>query len=315
MMPILAAQLLLPLLMLGLLAFDRGGRGWRLAILLVLVGYLAAIARVGLWTSLPAWTPLALAVAAIAVAPARRADAPTPRRGRRGRVAWVVRGTLLFAGASIAGWAGYEALATRRPPPGEPVPLAFPLEAGRYLVVNGGSRASTNSHLLTLDPRVPRYRAWRGQSYGVDIVAVDRLGRRARGWLPSDPARYAIWNRRVLAPCDGTVLATRGDAPDMPPPEPDRSRMTGNHVLLRCGDAHVLLAHLRRGGVDVAAGQHVRRGQPLGRVGNSGNSDEPHLHVHAQWPGSAQAPFAASPRPLLIDGRYRVRNDVVDTTR
>ena len=42
------------------------------------------------------------------------------------------------------------------------VNLAFPLEPGRYLVVNGGSNISTHANLETLDAEVPRYRAWRG---------------------------------------------------------------------------------------------------------------------------------------------------------
>jgi hypothetical protein len=49
----------------------------------------------------------------------------------------------------------------------------FPLGPGRYLVANGGGHALVNAHMRTLEPD-PRYRAWRGQSYGVDLVQVDR---------------------------------------------------------------------------------------------------------------------------------------------
>jgi murein DD-endopeptidase MepM/ murein hydrolase activator NlpD len=34
--------------------------------------------------------------------------------------------------------------------------------------------------------------------------------------------------------------------------------------------------------VAVKAGDHVLRGQLLGKCGNSGNSSEPHLHYHLQ---------------------------------
>ena len=72
------------------------------------------------------------------------------------------------------------AAAPPRPAPAAGVVnLAFPLEPGRYLVVNGGSNSSTNAHLETQDPEVPRYRAWLEQSYGVDIVALDGFGLRA----------------------------------------------------------------------------------------------------------------------------------------
>ena len=47
------------------------------------------------------------------------------------------------------------------------------------------------------------------------------------------------------------------------------------------GDRYYYLAHLQRGSVRVQVGERVERGQPLARCGNSGNSDYPHLHLHA----------------------------------
>ena len=59
----------------------------------------------------------------------------------------------------------------------------------------------------------------------------------------------------------------------------------------------------------VRTGEEVRTGDPLGAVGNSGASNEPHLHIHAQRPGPANAPFSGDPLPLRIDGRYLARGD------
>ena len=39
-------------------------------------------------------------------------------------------------------------------------------------------------------------------------------------------------------------------------------------------------AHLQRGSMSVQQGQRVRRGQVLGRVGNSGNTNGAHLHFN-----------------------------------
>ena len=47
----------------------------------------------------------------------------------------------------------------------------------------------------------------------------------------------------------------------------------------------------------------------LGAVGNSGNTGEPHLHVHAQRPGPAGAPIAGDPLPIQFDGCFPVRGD------
>jgi hypothetical protein len=44
-------------------------------------------------------------------------------------------------------------------------------------------------------------------------------------------------------------------------------------------------------------------------VGNTGNTGAPHLHIHAQRSSTTSAPIAGEPVPMLIDGRFLVRND------
>ena len=84
--------------------------------------------------------------------------------------------------------------------------------------------------------------------------------------------------------------------------------MAGNHVILRCGDAWVVLAHLRQSTVAVHPGEPVDIGALIGRAGNSGNSDEPHLHIHAQRPGSTDAPLSGEPLAIRFGATYPVRN-------
>jgi murein DD-endopeptidase MepM/ murein hydrolase activator NlpD len=52
-------------------------------------------------------------------------------------------------------------------------------------------------------------------------------------------------------------------------------------------------------------------GTVLGEVGNSGGTDEPHLHIHAQRPGPPGMAMAGDPLPMLIAGRFLVRGDRV----
>jgi hypothetical protein len=55
----------------------------------------------------------------------------------------------------------------------------------------------------------------------------------------------------------------------------------GNHVVVYIGyGLYALYAHMRPGTIKVKVGHEVARGDILGRVGNSGNSTEPHLHEH-----------------------------------
>ncbi len=135
--------------------------------------------------------------------------------------------------------------------------------------------------------------------------------------LPADPKAYGIYGARVLAPCAGLVLLAVDGLPDMRVPEVDRDHLAGNHVMLRWVDpntnADVLLGHLRPGSVQVRAGATVAVGDWLGSAGNSGNTGEPHLHIHPQRPGPAGAPLGGDPLPILFGVRLPVRGDRIES--
>lgn len=105
--------------------------------------------------------------------------------------------------------------------------------------------------------------------------------------------RSVIGGAPVRAACGGVVEeafdALEDGREDMEAIERqygEHARIDGNHVLLRHSRGELsLYAHLERGSVLVKAGEKVRRGQPLGRVGNSGSSCTPHLHFHAMLDG------------------------------
>lgn len=176
--------------------------------------------------------------------------------------------------------------------PGMPLDLSWPLVPGRYLVLHGGSTSAANMHAI--DPT---------QRYAVDLVRLNRAGMRASGIAPRELKRYAIFGTAVLSPCAGEVTAAVDVSPDNVPGAVDPKNVAGNHVVVRCGDVDVTLAHLQRGSVTARVGSRVASGMPVGRVGNSGVSTEPHLHVHAQRGAEAV--------PLTFEGDWLVRNEVV----
>ena len=308
----LVTQLVVPVSLLAWLAFGGYATTARsMAIAMLVTTYLAAIWIAGLWLVLPWWLSVvygAVAMWAFAHRLRDRRRWTSGQRTVRGRAAAMAIGALALLLAGITGLA----LAGRRLPL-EPVEMMFPLSGGTYLVVNGGSQALINAHVSTLDGE--RFAPYRGQSYGIDIVRINRVGLRVAGLLPADPAAYFIYGDPVVAPCRGRVLSAEDGAIDMPPPQVDRAHMVGNHVILECGPAWIVLGHLQRGSVAVRAGHAVETGQVLGRVGNSGNTGEPHLHVHAQRPGSTVTPLGGDPVPIRFGGRYLVRNDRVHPSR
>jgi hypothetical protein len=176
--------------------------------------------------------------------------------------------------------------------PDEVVDVAFPLKGGTYLVAHGGSSSPANIHA-----------GHQQQSYAVDLVAVNALGFRARGIYPERPERYAIWGAAVVSPCDGEVVSAVDGVPDHPVGLLHEENPAGNHVIVRCHGIDITLAHMMSGSVAVRGGEGIAKGQTLGRVGNSGNTTEPHLRVHGERNGDAVA--------LRFDGRWLVRNGVV----
>ena len=192
--------------------------------------------------------------------------------------------------------------------PTEPVELSFPLRDGRYYVAQGGSHPLVNPHMKVADPSLE---AWRGQLWALDIVELFPSGNRAHGLYPKDPRAYAIFDAPVYAPCTGRVASMRDSLPDLIPPYADTQNKTGNYVLLQCQKgAFVLLAHLKQHSITIRRGQQVRIGEPLGRVGNSGNTSEPHLHLSAQRSEGGTTILDADPLPMLFDGYFPIRNAV-----
>jgi murein DD-endopeptidase MepM/ murein hydrolase activator NlpD len=120
--------------------------------------------------------------------------------------------------------------------------------------------------------------------------------------VKDDPQENGGWQSYgvpVLAVADAVVVdVADGIAENVPLSEEravpnKRETMTGNYVVLELApDRFALYAHLKPGSLLVRVGDRVRAGQELGRIGNSGNSDAPHLHFH----------LANSPDPLSGEG-------------
>ena len=97
------------------------------------------------------------------------------------------------------------------------------------------------------------------------------------------------WNQPVYAAAGGKVALITYDMPDIPPgtmPDErmfrdDIRRLLGNAVAIGHGNGEFsFYAHLQQASVMVNEGEMIRRNALIGRVGNSGQSPGPHLHVH-----------------------------------
>ncbi len=182
--------------------------------------------------------------------------------------------------------------------PPDALRLSYPLRNGVYYVGGGGASRWINGHHTA-----------GAQAYALDIVRLNVTGGRAYGFWPDSLDRYAIYGNTVYSPCDGTVVQRVDGHPDLTPPNRDPEHLAGNHIVLRCGDASVVLAHLQEGSISVAIDEDVFAGQALALVGNSGNTTQPHLHIHAErYEGNETDILQGEGIPILFDNRFLVRN-------
>lgn len=179
------------------------------------------------------------------------------------------------------------------------IDLTFPFDDGAYHVGNGGNNALLNPHNPV-----------EAQQYAVDMTKLNALGMRANGVYPSDVNRYAMFAEPLYSPCDAEVMTVVDNLPDLAPPEVDEVNLPGNYVIVACEGALVLMAHLQQDGVVVEVGDFVETGQLLAHVGNSGDSSEPHVHIHAVSAESGDV-FTGVGVPIKFDGRFLLRNTVV----
>lgn len=184
-------------------------------------------------------------------------------------------------------------------PEEEAVELAFPLHSGVYVIGQGGGHVLLNQHHPSPSQR-----------YALDVLALNQWGRQASGLQPPENDRYLIWGDSVRSPCDGEVWSVIDGLPDSSPPGLAPSHPAGNHVRIRNGDVDVYLAHLLRGSIVVSEGESTRAGDVVGRVGNSGNSTEPHLHIHAERGGDPDSFSTGRGIPMKFDGAFLVRNSL-----
>ena len=170
-----------------------------------------------------------------------------------------------------------------------PLVLSAPLRAGPWLAYAGPGNAQAHHWngvvVVNGQTTIP-------QRYAIDFYGLMPAGHALRRPVAIEQlstTSHADWvgfGAEVLAVADGIVRDARDGEPNRPPmgPQPTLTDLTerilmGNFVVLEVAPgvfAHY--THLQPGSLMVKAGDRVRRGGVLGRLGQSGQAPLPHLH-------------------------------------
>jgi murein DD-endopeptidase MepM/ murein hydrolase activator NlpD len=186
------------------------------------------------------------------------------------------------------------------PRPANPVALGPPLRGGPWVAIYDASWERGHRRVLYAVDGTLHLPG----RFAIDWIKVDDKGAHAGG-DGSKPASWFGYGADVLAVADATVAATRDNVtePSVVAHGPSRVPIgdaTGNYVALALGDGRfVFFEHLKPGSVRVRPGQHVRRGDVIGKLGFTGQSTGPHLHMHV---ADASAPLAAEGLPYAMEG-------------
>jgi hypothetical protein len=174
----------------------------------------------------------------------------------------------------------------------KPVVISPPLSGPGWL--DGNGCCDMGAHRMALNPIDGGL--WAAERFAIDYVQVGADGRLFTG----DRAKvesYPYFGADIHAVADGPVVAAvDGMAEQVPGTSPTGLALgeyAGNHIVQDLGDGnYALYAHIKTGAVKVKPGDRLKAGQVIGSVGNTGNSDAPHLHFHVM----------STPDPLRSDG-------------
>lgn len=179
----------------------------------------------------------------------------------------------------------------------KPVVLSPPLRGPRWVAANGC--CTMNAHrgaTLAIDGtvRVP-------ERFAIDFVQLDSGDRLFNG-PKEDLFSYGYYRAPVLAAAPGRVVGVKRNLPEQIPgslpPDATIQMAGGNYVVVNIGKGRfAFYAHLATGTLRVRKGQKVKRGQVLGLLGNTGNTDGPHLHFHVM---NSPSPLQSSGLPFVF---------------
>jgi hypothetical protein len=168
----------------------------------------------------------------------------------------------------------------------EPVTLGAPLSGAQWTALGSCCDGPHRRSLQPVDGDLHL-----AQRFAIDFNLLDAENRLGFG-DPTLNESTPGYGQPVIAVADATVVAAVDGLPDQTPGSPPTGitleTAEGNHVILDLGNGrYAFYAHLRPGTVAVETGDTVRKGDPIGELGNSGSSDGAHLHFHVMDSPSA----------------------------
>lgn len=185
------------------------------------------------------------------------------------------------------------AVSDRKPPV-----IAPPLRGPKWL--DGNSCCDMTAHRMAMNPL--NGELWAAERFAIDYVQLSEDNTIYSGDR-SKPESYPYFGSDILAVADGPVVGVMKGLPEQvagkTPSGLPLDQYGGNHIVQDIGSGNfAFYAHLQTGSNAVEVGDQLSRGQVIAKLGNTGNSDAPHLHFHVM---DSPDPLRSNGLPFVID--------------
>ncbi len=156
-----------------------------------------------------------------------------------------------------------------------------PLRGSGWIAANGCCTEFTSHRGAVLPVNGKLHNSER---FAIDFMRIQPNGKMVTGpW--EDLSSYPFFGDPIVSATSGKVVRVVRHIPETQPtgelPPATAATSGGNYIVVRkAKGVFAFYAHMQPKSARVKIGQKVRPGQVLGLLGNTGNSNAPHLHFH-----------------------------------
>jgi hypothetical protein len=192
----------------------------------------------------------------------------------------------------------------------KPVSISPPLDGPNWL--DGNSCCDMTAHRMATNPINGKISV--AERFAIDYVQLMPDFRLFKG-DSTKVESYPYFGVPIHAVADGKVVAVVDNLPEQVPGQSPSGlpldQYGGNHIVQDIGDGnYAFYAHLKTGSITVKAGDDLKAGQDIAALGNTGNTDAPHLHFHVM---DSPDPLASNGLPFVIKS-FRLDQRVLSQT-
>lgn len=173
--------------------------------------------------------------------------------------------------------------------------LTYPTNENKREIVRVNNPVEDSTLLGGRDYKT--HAVWPSECYAYDIVKEPYDNN------SNELSDYGIYLADVYCPVSGTVIDLKDTEEDIQPNTEEFKSSLGNYIFIEIEETgtYLILAHLEKNSVNVSVGDYVTKDMNIAKVGNSGTTSEPHLHIQHQRNNPIEMKFAICSEGLPIE--------------